>query len=178
MVASGRLAFTWRLFLGVLVTIYLLFALLLPGEESHTTLEHLLEDLDVKPGEGCDGEVGCQNVKTGEEAGEEEAEKEENARLKEENAKIIGEHYKLKEVPAVEQAKPWISANTDVNMWIGRHFCFLYGPLHITHSIHSSISDLPNGEFVKRLCLGKGAPKSGEVWSPSPFGLFPEKKIW
>ena len=120
MVASGRLAFTGRLILGVLVTIYLLFALLLPGEEPHTTLEHLLEDHDVKPGEGCDGEVGCQNVKTG----EEEAEKEENARLNAENAKLMGEHFKLKEVPAVEQAKPWISANTDVYMWIGRHFCF------------------------------------------------------
>ena len=112
MVASGRLAFIGRLFLGVLVTIYLLFALILPQ-----TVKYLQEDL---AGEGCDGEVGCQNVKTG----EEEAEKEENARLNAENAKLMGEHFKLKEVPAVEQAKPWISANTDVYMWIGRHFCF------------------------------------------------------
>ena len=69
MVASGRLAFIGRLFLGVLVTIYLLFALILPQ-----TVKYLQEDL---AGEGCDGEVGCQNVKTG----EEEAEKVENAKL-------------------------------------------------------------------------------------------------
>ena len=120
MVAFGRLPFIGRLFLGVLITICLLFSLILPGEKPHTTLKHLLEDLAVKPGEGCDGEVGCQNVKTG----EEEAEKEENARLNAENAKLMGEHFKLKEVPAVEQAKPWISANTDVNMWIGDTFVF------------------------------------------------------
>ena len=127
MVAFGRLPFIGRLFLGVLITICLLFSLILPGEKPHTTLKHLLEDLAVKPGEGCDGEVGCQNVKTGEEAGEEEAEKEENARLKAENAKLVEENVKLKEEPEakVEQAKPWISENTDVRLWIGSfHFVF------------------------------------------------------
>ena len=93
MVASGRLAFIGRLFLGVLVTIYLLFALILPQ-----TVKYLQEDL---AGEGCDGEVGCQNVKTGEEEAE-----------KVENAKLMREHFKLKEVLAVEQSKPWILANT------------------------------------------------------------------
>jgi len=134
MVAFGRLAVTGRFFLAVL-TIYLLYVaitLLLPGEDPQT-LKHLQEDISVKTGEGCEGE-GCQNVKTGEtsnKALEEMAEREENARLKEENAKLLEENVKLKETPATEQAKPWISANTDVRLWI----------------------DLPNGEFVKRLCL-------------------------
>ena len=130
MVAFGRLAVTGRFFLGVL-TIYLLYVaitLLLPGEDPQT-LKHLQEDIAVKTGEGCEGE-GCQNVKTGEtsssKALEEEAEKEENARLKEENAKLMEENVKLKEVPAAEQAKPWISANTDVRLWIGTCFCFSF----------------------------------------------------
>ena len=78
----------------------------------------------MKPGEGCDGEVGCQNVKTG----EEEAEKEENARLKAENAKLLEENVKLKEEPEakVEQAKPWISANTDVRLWIGLFYILFF----------------------------------------------------
>ena len=129
MVAFGRLAVTGRFFLGVL-TIYLLYVaitLLLPGEDPQT-LKHLQEDIAVKTGEGCEGE-GCQNVKTGQtssKALEEEAEKEENARLKEENAKLMEENVKLKEVPAAEQAKPWISANTDVRLWIGSYFCFSF----------------------------------------------------
>ena len=61
---------------------------------------------------GCDGKADCQNVNTGKE-------KEEHARLKEENAKLKGEHLNLKEAPAVEQAKPWISENIDVRLWIG-----------------------------------------------------------
>ena len=64
MVASGRLAFTGRLILGVLVTIYLLFALLLPGEEPQT-LKHLQEDIAVKPGEGCEGGEGVGSGKGG-----------------------------------------------------------------------------------------------------------------
>ena len=134
MVAFGRLAFTGRLFLGAL-TIYLVYVaitLLLPGEEPQT-MKHLQEDIAVKKGEGCDGEEGgCQNdVKTG----EEEAEKAENARLKEENAKLLEENVKLKEVPAkVEKAKPWISANTDVRLWIGLfHFQ--------SHLISTAIND-------------------------------------
>ena len=128
MVAFGRLAFTGRLFLGVL-TIYLVYAaitLLLPGEQPQT-LRHLQEDIAVKPGEGCEGGEGegCQNVKTG----EGEAEKEENVRLKAENAKLLEENVKLKEEPEakVEQAKPWISENTDVRLWIGSfHFVFSF----------------------------------------------------
>ena len=84
----------------------------------------------MKPGEGCEGGEGegCQNVKTG----EGEAEKEENSRLKEENAKLLEENEKLKEEPEakVEEAKPWISANTDVRLWIGLfhffHSLFIY----------------------------------------------------
>ena len=129
MVAFGRLVVTGRFFLAVL-TIYLLYVaitLLLPGEDPQT-LKHLQEDISVKTGDGCDGE-GCQNVKTGEtsnKALEEEAEREENARLKEENAKLLEENVKLKEAPATEQAKPWISANTDVRLWIGTSFCFSF----------------------------------------------------
>jgi len=121
MVAFGRLAFTGRFFLAVVI-IYLLYVamtLLLPGEESVQTLKH------VKSGENCVGE-NCQNVKTGEGG---EAEKAENARLKEENAKLLEENAKLKEEeekeePSTklkvekEEAKPWISANTDVRLWI------------------------------------------------------------
>ena len=132
MVAFGRLAFTGRLFLGVL-TIYLVYvaiSLLLPGEEPQT-LKHLQEDIAVKTGEGCEGGegAGCQkDVKTG----EGEAEKEENARLKAENAKLLEENVKLKEEPEakVEQAKPWISANTDVRLWIGS-FDFVFHSLLI-----------------------------------------------
>ena len=126
MVSFGRLAVTGRLFLGVL-TIYLVYvaiSLLLPGQEPQT-LKHLQEDIPVKTGEGCDGE-GCQNVKTGD-----EAEKKENLRLKEENAKLMEENIKLKEVPAAKQAKPWLSANTDVRLWIGNiRFCF---PIQISY---------------------------------------------
>ena len=61
---------------------------------------------------GCDGKADCQNVNMGKE-------KEGHARLKEENAKLKGEHLNLKEAPAVEQAKPWISENIDVRLWIG-----------------------------------------------------------
>ena len=119
MVAFGRLAFTRRLFLGVIIAIYLVFTFLLPdGEEPDTTLKHLQEDNSVQP-EGCDGKADCQNVNTGKE-------KEEHARLKEENAKLMEENVKLKEVPAAEQAKPWISANTDVRLWIGTCFCFSF----------------------------------------------------
>ena len=135
MVAFGRLAFTGRFFLAV-VTIYLLYVaitLLLPGEESVQTLKHVKEEIGEKSGENCVGE-NCQSVKTGEEG--EEAEKAENARLKEENAKLLEENTKLKEEeekeePAAklkvekEEAKPWISANTDVRLWIG-WFCFSF----------------------------------------------------
>ena len=119
MVAFGRLAVTGRLFLAVL-TIYLVYvaiSLLLPWEGPPHTQKHLQEDIAVvKKVEGCEGE-GCQNVKV---------EREENARLKEENAKLMEENVKLKEVPAAEQAKPWISANTDVRLWIGTCFCFSF----------------------------------------------------
>jgi len=83
MVAFGRLAVTGRLFLAVL-TIYLVYvaiSLLLPWEGPPHTQKHLQEDIVavVKKEEGCEGE-GCQNVKV---------EREENARLKEENAKLV-----------------------------------------------------------------------------------------
>jgi len=130
MVAFGRLAVTGRFFLGVLVIylVYVAISLLLPGEESHT-LRHLQQEI---PGKGCEGE-GC--VQAGEKVEEEEnsgqkAEEEENIRLRAENAKLLEENSKLKELP-VEQVQPWIAENTDVRIWI----------------------DLPNGEFVKRLCL-------------------------
>ena len=127
MVAFGRLAFTGRLFLGVVVIylVYVAITLLQPGEQSVQTARHLKEDIAVKS--GCEGE-NCQNVKTG----EEEAEKAENARLKEENAKLLEENTKLKEeedsaakLKGEKESKPWISENTDVRLWIGLSpFCF------------------------------------------------------
>ena len=119
MVAFGRLAVTGRFFLGVLVIylVYVAISLLLPGEESHT-LRHLQQQI---PGKGCEGE-GC--VQASEKVEEEEnsgqkAEEEENVRLRAENAKLLEENSKLRELP-VEQEKPWIAENTDVRIWIGR----------------------------------------------------------
>ena len=116
MVAFGRLAVTGRLFLAVL-TIYLVYvaiSLLLPWEGPSHTQKHLQEDIAVvKKEEGCEGE-GCLNVKV---------EREENARLKEVNAKLVEKITKLKEVvPDV----PWISANTDVRLWIGMILLFFH----------------------------------------------------
>ena len=119
MVAFGRLAVTGRFFLGVLVIylVYVAISLLLPGEESHT-LRHLQQQI---PGKGCEGE-GC--VQAGEKAEEEEnsgqkAEEEENVRLRAENAKLLEENSKLRELP-LKQEQPWITENTDVRIWIGR----------------------------------------------------------